>query len=67
MDPRQLIALLALALVLGTLVYFLPTIVAYRRGHFRRGTILFLNIFIGWSGLGWVCILVWSATGQAYK
>ena len=27
-------------IVLGIFVYFMPTIVAYRRGHFKRGTIL---------------------------
>ena len=48
-------------------VFFMPTIVACRRGHFKRGTTLLLNILVGWSGLGWLVIMFWSATGEAYK
>lgn len=43
-------------------VYFLPSIVAFWRGHHNRGAIFILNLFLGWSGLGWVVALIWSFT-----
>jgi hypothetical protein len=42
--------------------YFLPSIVAWFRHHHQTIAILLLNIFLGWSGLGWIAALVWSAT-----
>lgn len=50
-------------LLIGLLViYFLPTIVAMKRGHRNGPAILILNLFLGWTFLGWVAALVWSAT-----
>jgi hypothetical protein len=43
-------------------LYFLPWIVAYYRGHQNTAAIALLNLFLGWSFLGWVIALVWSAT-----
>ncbi|HKN23133.1 MAG TPA: superinfection immunity protein [Terracidiphilus sp.] len=46
-------------------LYFLPTIVAMSRGHRSYGGILVLNLFLGWTFIGWLIALVWacSATG----
>lgn len=44
------------------LLYFLPTWMAFRRGHRNRFAILILNILLGWTFLGWVGALVWAAT-----
>jgi len=52
-------ALIILALVA---VYFLPTIVASRRRHHQGPAILVLNLFLGWTFIGWVVALVWAAT-----
>ncbi len=41
------------------LVYFLPTIVAVHRGHGLAG-ILLLNLFLGWTGIGWLAMLLWA-------
>ncbi|HZP91356.1 MAG TPA: superinfection immunity protein [Burkholderiales bacterium] len=43
-------------------LYFVPSIVAYARHHHNRLAILFLNIFLGWTFLGWVAALVWAGT-----
>ena len=51
-----LVFLLLLAL------YFLPTIVALLRHHRNALAIFVLNFFLGWSFIGWVVALVWSAT-----
>jgi hypothetical protein len=40
--------------------YFLPTIVAANRGHGVAG-ILLLNLFFGWTVIGWFAMLLWAA------
>ncbi len=42
--------------------YFIPTFVAISRGHGNRNAICAVNLFLGWSLLGWVAALVWSLT-----
>lgn len=42
--------------------YFIPTVIAFARGHHQKVAILVLNLFLGWSGLGWIGALVWSFT-----
>lgn len=42
-----------------SLIYFLPTIVALLRGH-RLGGILVLNFFFGWTGIGWLALMLWA-------
>jgi Superinfection immunity protein len=41
------------------LLYFLPTILAANRGHNVTG-ILLLNLFFGWTILGWFAVLLWA-------
>ena len=41
------------------LLYFLPTIIASNRGHHVAG-ILLLNLFLGWTGIGWIVMLLWA-------
>lgn len=53
-DLLLLLALLSL--------YFLPTGVAMQRHHHQTLAIGILNLFLGWTGLGWIGALVWSAT-----
>ena len=50
-------------LVLGVgiiLVYFLPTLVAVSRGHRNLLAVFVLNLFLGWTILGWIAALVWA-------
>jgi hypothetical protein len=46
-------------LALLALLYFLPTIIAANRGHHVAG-ILLLNFFFGWTGIGWIIMLLWA-------
>ena len=46
-------------LALLAALYFLPTIVASNRGHHVTG-ILLLNLFFGWTGIGWIALLLWA-------
>lgn len=41
-------------------ITFLPTFIAYWRAHPNRVPILLLNIFFGWTILGWVAALIWA-------
>jgi hypothetical protein len=44
--------------------YFVPLIVAIRRRHPQVAAIGAVNIFLGWSFLGWVIALAWSLTNE---
>lgn len=48
--------------VVAALFYFPPTIVAWLRQHPNRVSILLLNLFLGWTVIGWIVALVWSAS-----
>ena len=50
------------ALIFGFVCYFTPWIVARLRQHRQKYAILALNIFTGWTGVGWIAALVWSLT-----
>lgn len=43
-------------------LYFLPSMIALGRKHHNCAAIVLLNLFLGWTALGWIAALVWSAT-----
>lgn len=43
------------------LIYFLPSIAA--RNHPHAGGIFVINLFLGWTFLGWVVALAWAMSG----
>jgi ABC-type sugar transport system permease subunit len=43
-----------------SLFYFLPFAIAFNRKRANTGAIFALNLFLGWSLIGWVLALVWS-------
>jgi len=45
---------------LGFVFYFLPTILAFARNKRDTAAILLLNLFLGWTMIGWVVALVWA-------
>ncbi|MBF0675593.1 superinfection immunity protein [Pseudomonas sp.] len=49
------------------MLYFLPTVIACLRNHANVVAILLLNLLLGWSVLGWIGALIWSATAQKGK
>lgn len=55
------IALILLILVFIA-IYAIPIIVANIRNHPNKLAITVLNIFLGWSVLGWIGALVWACT-----
>lgn len=58
-----LIAILVLPAFL--LIYFIPSFVAKYRNHHNLPAIFILNLFFGWSFLGWGLALVWAVTRTA--
>tara|TARA_Y100000310_G_scaffold50306_1_gene46363 strand:+ start:33 stop:296 length:264 start_codon:yes stop_codon:yes gene_type:complete len=55
--------LLTLVIIIAIpLIYFIPSIIARKRKHPNRVAILVLNLFLGWTFLGWVAALVWAFT-----
>lgn len=50
-------------LAIGTAVYFFPVFVAWGRDHPSRSGIGILNLFLGWTFVGWVVALVWAVSG----
>lgn len=44
----------------GFVLYFLPTIIAFARNKRDTTSILLLNLFLGWTAIGWVIALVWA-------
>jgi len=51
-----------LFIVLGIVIYFLPTIIGVERRHQSAGGITVLNLLLGWTGLGWIIALVWACS-----
>src|SRR3989338_3594787 len=53
--------LLGLAFIIGLiLLYFLPAIIAGRRRNPDEKQIMILNVFLGWTFVGWVIALIWA-------
>jgi len=48
--------------IVALLLYFLPAIIASARRHNQRVAILWLNLFLGWTFLGWIAAFVWAFT-----
>lgn len=44
----------------GFLLYFLLAIIALARSKRDTLAIFLLNLFLGWSGIGWIIASVWA-------
>jgi hypothetical protein len=47
-------------IIIGLVVYFIPAIVGYKKKNAIR--IVLLNLFLGWTIVGWVVALVWAVS-----
>lgn len=47
-------------LLLG--LYFLPAITAVARKKKNNTAIFLMNLFLGWSIIGWIIALIWATT-----
>ena len=48
-------------------LYFLPSFMAKSRKHHQSDAILLTNLFLGWTAIGWIVALIWSATATDDK
>lgn len=48
------------ALVTVPALYLLPTYEAWNRGHENLMAVGLLNLFLGWTFIGWVVAMVWA-------
>lgn len=53
--------------ILVPLIYFAPTFVANNYKHKNVPALLALNVFLGWTGVGWVIALVWALIKEQHE
>ena len=53
-----------IGLIVAVVMYFLPAIVAHHRQHVSSGTILWVNLLVGWSIIGWIVCFAWACSGN---
>lgn len=53
-----------LAAVFLTAMYFLPTIIAFIRGHASKWGIFIFNIFFGITGVLWIVAIIWATSNK---
>ena len=58
-------SVLILAFVLA--LYLVPFFIARSKNHPQQTAILILNLFLGWTMLGWVVALVWACMNTAAR
>lgn len=52
----------AAVIILFIIPYFLPSIIALFRNKSNTTAIVMLNLFLGWTFIGWVVALIWAVT-----
>ncbi len=56
---NEIVGFGVLLLLIG--LYALPTVVAYKKHKRNAGGICVVNMLLGWTFIGWVVALAWSA------
>lgn len=49
-----------LFLIMMGVIYFIPSVIANNRKHRQFTAIFILNLFFGWTLIGWVGALIWA-------
>jgi len=57
-------AVILMILVIAIAIHFLPIILAYGRNAANFWGIVVINVFLGWTFLGWVIALTWAVTAK---
>lgn len=65
MNENELMTFIASYAIVIVVGYFLPTFLAMFRGHRRKIGIFIVNIFVGWTGVGWIILLAYAVLSQA--
>lgn len=56
---------LVLLLIPFLLIYFVPTIIAFSRNCPSKTGVFLLNLFLGFTFLGWIVALIWSFSSKS--
>jgi hypothetical protein len=59
-SPIKSTAIITTFLLISLLIYFIPTLIAFYKKKRNRDIIFVLNLFLGWTFLGWLGALVWA-------
>jgi Superinfection immunity protein len=51
-------------LIVVSVIYFVPAIVAIYRHHRNRVAISVTNLLLGWTLIGWVVAFIWACTAN---
>ena len=57
--------ILVIILALGAAAYFLPTVIALVRKVPNVGSVIVINLFLGWTFIGWIVALAMAFRSQA--
>jgi hypothetical protein len=49
-----------LAIAILIFLYLLPAWIAWSRKHQNKGPIILIDVFLGWTVIGWIVALIWS-------
>ena len=50
--------------IIIVIAYFIPTIIASKRDTINVNAVFVINLFLGWTFIGWVVALAMGAGGQ---
>ncbi len=53
---------LIIVLIVISIIYLLPSIIAVERKNDSKLLIILLNVFLGWSVICWIIALIWALT-----
>ena len=49
-----------LIILIIALLYFVPTVIAFKRNHAYKNIILIINLVFGLTGIGWAIAAIWA-------
>lgn len=49
-------------IIIALVIYFLPSIIGYN--HKNANSICLLNLFLGWTFIGWVVAIIWAVSND---
>lgn len=65
MDETQIMIIIAIiAVFIGIIIHFIPTIIAFKRSATSRWIIFLVNLFFGWTIIVWLVTLIWACEGR---
>ena len=68
MDETQMMIIIAIiAIFIGIIIHFVPTIIAFNRKAASRWVIFLVNLFVGWTVVVWLVTLIWACEGSKEK